>query len=1527
MSGRGGSYNASNYGMRPLTSSKRTVLIKSDFNGRGNYEYGQDVAVSAEEYVHIGDEVLRYYILKHYDTNKDGRMHINEMNAITNLSLDFSAIYLQDGRKRRGYEEYNSYKYIYIESLDALKNMPNLEILTLSDNSGREHNAFRQNNKVLTFEGNPKLKKVTMRRWYVETLDFKFNPNLKTLQIDMRVRDNTTDDGYAAVGWSSVKHKGVENLYLGSNDALRTLSVIDCDLAELDLSKNPNIERLDLRLNHLASLDISAANKLREEYIKVGYQVRSGASQAMRNVIASNVTTFNIGTAYTRISDMSSPNYYVTFETKRREENVTTDDLDKNLNAYLTSLAEKAQMNFYDWAAKQVALDAEGLDIKSIKYLDYFMPALTSLNVNDNALKELDLSGFPKLRKVYANNNNIRSININSNSDIIELEVSNNELTELPLDIMPNLLSLKCDNNSIETLYSNVCPKLIKLHCAGNALTELVMDRLTSLQELVCSDNNFTQGNLVMPANLGRLQVFEAKRALGDIAEVDLKAATGIKRINVSGNASLKSLLISENATSLQYLYAADCALNSIGPKGSRYFYFRCSGEGESHYQNLRSLVEVNIARNPDIIAYVAYNTFSFPNLRSIDVSGCDVKNVKLLGSSNCKLTRLCAGVPQRTAGVKVLVWAVNDRNWFSRWPEWSEYPENKHTTRMAYGRNLDNLEKYDEGENFELEVITTNDKKLRAAMGETFYKYMKDKLRPDSLGYRALHTADVKNLTSLECANMEVVSLGGMLEFMPNVKDIDATGNEMKEVSIPLKGLNNLNLSNNPLLETLRNDYGGCAKRIDLSHSYIDDGILNAARGAAVGGDLIVNGDLGAEELVIFTDEKSSPASLTMLSTNRSLYLHSCYIPEIKFSGKSLTFASSGKYTCKTEKLLLMNEEKPVELVFQTVDMPLLWINKWIDDNPNRKFTMRVHTGNEDVNTKINGMLSFINSTTMTGSVGKLSSEMKQMANNILLPYAYSGEVPKGARFDEVLDEFGLHETRTTDDLRMGRAMGYRLYESLKSKHAPGKEYLHVEDVKSVTQFSCADMNVPDILTVLSYMPSVTNVNASENSIRRFIVPARGIYDLSNGKVPLETLEFARKAISLDLTNTVINREVFAEAIKNVTTNLKVTHTGEALSINDSSNKLGELMILAGLNIYRCKIQTLNYRGKFLTLRGDLDAVSIGNLRLNTATNTNISFTSADVALNFIANWSQNNPVDTKFNIILLGGSVSACTSALAAFNEEAAAGRGFTEANKKLAIDAIVDCANKGYVAKGGKYDSMLDELGLAPKAKPWAVKLNSAGAHVLNVITAMRSHCGYGLLEAKRYCDNAPSVVGTFDTQEEATALKRDIENVGGLAVVLHNGVQVAEPAKRKAEAADCDVVLTSTGASKISVIRALQSVCGITLVQANTLVKTLPVVIATGKTNTEAQAIKSEIEAAGGSVNIGSPKSEFDVVLTNAGANRIAVIKALKAACGIGTLDANNLTKNLPAVVATGVSNSEAQDIKSAIEEAGGSVRIE
>ena len=1525
VSGNGGNVAPDNYGMRPLTSAKRTVQVTADIKGKGSFDaYDSDnkVTISVEENVHVADKALRNYLLNHYDTNSDGNLHVNEMNAITNLSLDFDKIYYVENLGRSPKARGIVYDTIYIQSLDALKNMPNLKTLYLYNNSNtRRHGTFRKNNQNMSFSGNANLWKVVMTRWYVDNLDFKFNPNLQVLQIDMRHDAAGTEDGRVAINAGTSKSVGVKTLNVSSNEQLRVLKVVDCNLATLDLNNITKLEEIDVRLNHLNKLDLSESYKLAIEDIKAGWQKTKSGSR-----LAHNVYVFNIsgGISETTVIDDTTPNYYVRF-TKMKSKEKVAGKLDERLYEYMSEQAKKSSKSIDDWAAEQTSLNINDLGVKSIAYLDMYMPKLKTLHVNDNELKELDLSGFSQIAYVYANNNNIRVLKVRNKNNIHTLEVSNNELATLPLDMMTELSILKCENNGIETLYPNVCKNMTELHCSGNALTELVLDKLTGLRELKCSDNRFVASNFVLPSNIANLLVFEAKRCLEDMTEIDLTSATGIKRIDVSGNAALTTLRISENATSLQYLYASDCNLKEIGEweRGQMSLVVR-----NSSFAKLKALIHIDVARNPNLRVIVNYTPTSWPNLYKLNVSGCNVYSVGLYDNkAQSKLTTLCVGVPQRTNGDKVCV-EVSDRAWFNKWDEWKDYPENVHTTYMVCTQG--GAYQYYEETDRTLETITDDDIALRKAMGETFYKYMKDKLRPDSLGYRALHVADVKNLTSLDCANMEVVSLGGMLEFMPNVKDVDAMGNEMREVGIPLKGLNSLNLSNNPLLETLWNDYGGCAKRIDLSYSYIDDGILNAARGAAVGGDLIVNGDLGTEELVIFTDEKSSPASLTMLSTNRSLYLHSCYIPEIKFSGKSLTFGSSGKFTCKTEKLLLMNEEKPVELVFQTVDMPLLWINKWIDDNPNRKFTMRVHTGKEEVDQKLNSMLSFINSTTMTGSVGKLTDEMKQMANNILLPYAYSGEVSKGARFDEVLDEFGLHETRTTDDLRMGRTMGYRLYESLKSKYAPGKEYLHVEDVKSITTLDCAGMNVSNLAAILAYMPSVTRVNASGNPISSMLVTVRGIYDLSNGKVALDSLKFARKALGLDLTGTAINQNVLNEALKNVTTSLRVSSPGQ-WTIDEASNKLGELTISGSVNIYSCNIQTLKLQGLYLIMHGDLDKISISNLKLDRNVTPSIIFKSADVALKFLANWSKGNYADQRFNMTLLGGNNSACATALEGFVTEAKAGRGFTAANKQLAVNAIIDCVAKGNFAPGTKFDDMLKELGFVAKESPYEVYITSIG-NKSTAITLLRNHCGYPLLEAKAICDNLPATASGFNTRADADALCKAIVTAGGGAVVLADAS--IKPVQAD-EIRGYEVVLLGVGASKLNVVKALRNVCGVSLLEANTLCSSAPVVIATDKTQSEAQAIAAEIESAGGSAQVNAPKnaqkavqkSEFNVVLTSYGSSKVAVIKAVQNLTGLGLLNAKNLVDSAPVIIVTVGSLSEAEAAKAAIEEAGGTAAIE
>ena len=69
-----------------------------------------------------------------------------------------------------------------------------------------------------------------------------------------------------------------------------------------------------------------------------------------------------------------------------------------------------------------------------------------------------------------------------------------------------------------------------------------------------------------------------------------------------------------------------------------------------------------------------------------------------------------------------------------------------------------------------------------------------------------------------------------------------------------------------------------------------------------------------------------------------------------------------------------------------------------------------------------------------------------------------------------------------------------------------------------------------------------------------------------------------------------------------------------------------------------------------------------------------------------------------------------------------------------------------------------------------------------------------------------------------------------------------------------------------------------------------------------------------------------KTEFDVVLTNAGANKVAVIKAVRGATGLGLKEAKDLVESAPANLKEGISKEEAEALKKELEEAGAKVEI-
>jgi large subunit ribosomal protein L7/L12 len=69
-----------------------------------------------------------------------------------------------------------------------------------------------------------------------------------------------------------------------------------------------------------------------------------------------------------------------------------------------------------------------------------------------------------------------------------------------------------------------------------------------------------------------------------------------------------------------------------------------------------------------------------------------------------------------------------------------------------------------------------------------------------------------------------------------------------------------------------------------------------------------------------------------------------------------------------------------------------------------------------------------------------------------------------------------------------------------------------------------------------------------------------------------------------------------------------------------------------------------------------------------------------------------------------------------------------------------------------------------------------------------------------------------------------------------------------------------------------------------------------------------------------------KDSFDVVLTNAGQQKIAVIKVVRAVTGLGLKEAKDLVDGAPAPVKEGATKDEAEKIKSELEEAGASVEL-
>src|SRR5271168_1255786 len=117
---------------------------------------------------------------------------------------------------------------------------------------------------------------------------------------------------------------------------------------------------------------------------------------------------------------------------------------------------------------------------------------------------------------------------------------------------------------------------------------------------------------------------------------------------------------------------------------------------------------------------------------------------------------------------------------------------------------------------------------------------------------------------------------------------------------------------------------------------------------------------------------------------------------------------------------------------------------------------------------------------------------------------------------------------------------------------------------------------------------------------------------------------------------------------------------------------------------------------------------------------------------------------------------------------------------------------------------------------------------------------------------------------------------------------------------------------------------EQIQGLTLLEASQLVKLLE-----EKLGVSAAAASVAAPAAGGGAAAAAPveeKTEFTVVLTAAGANKINVIKAVREVTSLGLKEAKDLVDGAPKTVKEGVTKDEAETIKKKFVDAGASVEV-
>ncbi|MET3025306.1 T9SS type A sorting domain-containing protein [Flavobacterium sp. UW10123] len=683
--------------------------------------------------------------------------------------------------------------------------------------------------------------------------------NLTSLNVsDSNIKDLTGIQDFVSLTSLDCSKNNLTALNVSNNTFLTELKCSNNTLFSLDVSYNTTLTNLSASFNKIVSLDLSANKSLKEVDCASNnlhnLNLKNGNNANMQRMIFGNFTE-NPHLVCIEVDDVAFA-----------EANWIAKDASASYSSQACPLNEQQtlipDLNFEKiLIAKGIDKDGENGKVRTLSIL-----TLTDLTLNDTNNKVSDLTGiqdFRALTSLNANNNNIKTIDLSSNTALIILNLDNNQLAEIDVSNNTSLWALSLNYNKLTTLDISKNTRLGSLNIQGNQFTDLNISKNTNLSTLDVRDNLLTALELSKNTILSRLYL----------------GSNNLKTIDLSQNAKLDYLSIYDNLlTSLDVsnnplLLALQCAGNQI-----RTLDLSKNNKLTQLYVNDNKIYNLNLKNGANSLINTTYSDFKRnPYLTCIEVDDVAFSNEKwsnlkdvtasfssatcpngepftLIPDVNFENKLIALGIDKDGPNGKVATYNIDtvtslnvsksniaDLTGLEDFTALTslEAADNKLTTINITNNKLlanlnvskNQLSSVDVSANYKLASLNCNANKITALNLSS--NYLLSNLNCSNNAITTLNVSNQSQLTNLDCSTNELtalnVSKNTQLKVLSasinKLEDLDVSKNTaLKEIDCASNNLYNLNLKNGNNVNMERVIFGNFTENPNLLCIQVDD-------------------------------------------------------------------------------------------------------------------------------------------------------------------------------------------------------------------------------------------------------------------------------------------------------------------------------------------------------------------------------------------------------------------------------------------------------------------------------------------------------------------------------------------------------------------------------------------------------------------------------------------------------------------------------------------------------------------------------